>query len=86
MAKYEIGDAGYYRLGHRYWAGQTVDLPDDEKPSRTFFPLDAAAKAAFKKHFPDLKPHRSIVEEAKDDTPRTMSEVNRGRASDRELL
>lgn len=79
MAKYEVGDAGYYRLGNRYYAGDEVTLPDDEKPSRTFFPLDDTARAAWKKHFPDRKPERAISLVPSAETPRTMSEMNNKR-------
>ena len=86
MATYRIGPAGHYRSGIRYYHGETIVLANDEKPSRTFEPLDKEAKAAFKKHFPTVKPESTPLPEEKDETPRTMSEMNGAvRASDREI-
>lgn len=75
MARYRVGPAGYFRAGVRYYAGDEVTLPDDERPSRTFFPLDPAGRAAFKKHrIPVAEPPAAA--EA-DSMPATMSQAQR---------
>ena len=55
MAKYRVGPERYYRDHVQHYEGSIVTIPDDERPSKTFVPLDDAAKAAMKKHWPDAR-------------------------------
>lgn len=81
MATYTVGHEGHYRQGNRYFAGDQIVLDDDEIPSRTFFPVDEAARKAFKKHHPKVNIERNRVEEPKDTAPTTLSEMTRGAAA-----
>lgn len=55
MARYIVGAEKHFRDNRLYQPGEELVRPDDEKPSRTFIPVDAAARKAMAKHHPDVQ-------------------------------
>jgi hypothetical protein len=53
MANYQVGDTDYYAKGVLRSPGEDFSLPDEEKPSKSFLPLDGPARAAYAKAFGD---------------------------------
>lgn len=58
---YLVGDAGAYRNGRTYAAGEEIWLKKDEEPSVTFKPLVPAPKPAFKGPTPAGRPSDAQV-------------------------
>jgi hypothetical protein len=46
MARFRIAKMPYYREGRLFFPGEIVDIPDNEKPSRYWTPVDDPAPAA----------------------------------------
>lgn len=73
MARYRVHGQMYYRQGVKTEPGEEVTIPDEEKPVPVWHPLDAAAKAAFKRAGFKLPvvAHATVesTETAEDETP-----------------
>lgn len=57
VALYKIGARGHYRDGITYEEGDEIIRPKDEKPSYTWKPLNANARAAYARFFPNGAPN-----------------------------